>query len=185
MESVSLGAAVRAALLASLSIKPLVETRLTKVLTAAHSEVRLAENLGADLTDESTGYFVNKVVIVSTVGCSRRILCHISLDGLYFCREATPASVVWSFIVNVAVNIVNLLIFSERGADACVAVNTNPSLALSLALPVPLPHSVKSSHLIQSSSNYPLVDLVPQSPLPLTAASSLPCPPQQLQPRQL
>ena len=58
---ISLCAAVRAALLASLSIKPLVETRLTKVLTTAHSEVRVTENLGANLTVVSIGHFVDKV----------------------------------------------------------------------------------------------------------------------------
>ena len=58
---VSLGTAVRAALLALLSIKPLVETRLTKVLTTAHSEVRVTKNVGTDLTDESFGHFVEKL----------------------------------------------------------------------------------------------------------------------------
>ena len=70
-ESVSLagpGAAVRAALDIALLLEPLLKTGLTKVFTTTHSEVRIAENFGADLTAVSIVYGTNKLIpIVSTI----------------------------------------------------------------------------------------------------------------------
>ena len=64
-EFLTLSTAARAAFLTML-LEPSVQTRFTKVLATAHSQVRFTENFGADLTNEAISYFTNKVTVVSS-----------------------------------------------------------------------------------------------------------------------
>ena len=71
VKCLTLSTTVRAAFL-TLLLEPLVQTGFTEVLATAYSQVWFTENFGADLTNETTWHFTNKVTVVSTLRHSGR-----------------------------------------------------------------------------------------------------------------
>ena len=65
-ELLTLSTTVRTAFLTML-LEPPVQTRFTKVFTAAYGQMRIPENFHADMTNETIGYFTNKRTVVSTL----------------------------------------------------------------------------------------------------------------------